>query len=113
MPGLRITVPVLKVLQAFFAEATGRLYGLELSGHTGLKSGSLYPILARLEVAGWVTSTWEETDPREAGRPRRRYYELSPLGRQAGAAALGEFATSPAPVDPPRPHQAQPAWKQS
>jgi PadR family transcriptional regulator PadR len=112
MPGLRITVPVLKVLQAFLAaEATGRLYGLELSGSTRLKSGTLYPVLARLEVAGWVTSTWEEADPREAGRPRRRDYELSPLGRRAGAAALGEFATAQIPIDRPQPHPAEPAWK--
>lgn len=109
-----MTVPVLKILQAFFAaDGDGRLYGLELSGSTGLKSGTLYPVLARLEVAGWVTSTWEETDPREAGRPRRRYYELSPLGRRAGSAALGEFATGSIPVDRPQPHPAGPAWKQS
>jgi PadR family transcriptional regulator PadR len=115
MTDLRITVPVLKVLQAFIALSGGeRLYGLELMDRTGLKSGTLYPVLARLEQAEWISSTWEDADPRDAGRPRRRYYELTALGQRAGHAALGEFAQVPIPAERFRqqPH-GRPAWGQS
>jgi DNA-binding PadR family transcriptional regulator len=115
MTDLRITVPVLKVLQALIAASSAeRLYGLELMDRTGLKSGTLYPVLARLEQANWVTSTWEDADPHDAGRPRRRYYELTALGQRAGGAALGEFAQVPLPAERPRRRKsARPAWGQS
>jgi DNA-binding PadR family transcriptional regulator len=115
MADVRITVPVLKVLQAFIA-AGESLYGLELSDQTGLKSGTLYPVLARLEEAGWVTSAWEDTDPRDVGRPRRRYYELTGLGQRVGTAALGEFAHLPQPATKTRRRQHQstrPVWGQA
>jgi hypothetical protein len=41
-------------------------YGLELSEETGLMPGPAYPILLRLEHEGWVTSRWEDVDPRRA-----------------------------------------------
>lgn len=47
-------------------------YGLEICAATGLPSGTVHPILARLEGLNWVDSAWEQTDPREQGRPRRR-----------------------------------------
>ena len=47
---------------------------------TGLASGTLYPILVRLERAGWVEAQWEDIDPTVEGRPSRRYYRLTPLG---------------------------------
>jgi len=114
MTDLRITVPVLKVLHSLIAASdTDRLYGLELMDRTGLKSGTLYPVLARLEQAGWVTSTWEDADPRDAGRPRRRYYKLTALGHRAGSAALGELTQVPIPAERPRRQSARPAWEQS
>lgn len=117
MADVRITVPVLRVLQAFLAAGGAEpLYGLELMDQTGLKSGTLYPVLARLEEAGWVTSSWEDADPRAAGRPRRRYYELTGVGQRAGGAALGEFSQLPTPAAgaKPRHHQAaRPAWGQA
>jgi PadR family transcriptional regulator PadR len=108
MANLRITVPVLRVLQAFLATGGGEtLYGLQLMDQTGLKSGTLYPVLARLEEARWVTSSWEDADPRDAGRPRRRYYELTGLGQRAGVAALDEMSQvlTPGAVAKPRRHQ--------
>jgi DNA-binding PadR family transcriptional regulator len=48
-------------------------------------------MLARLETAGWLTSEWEAIDPREAGRPRRRYYKLTALGQNNARAALAEL----------------------
>jgi len=78
-----MTTPVLRVIAALLADPDGEHYGLELMQDTGLPSGTLYPILARLQRAGWVSSRWEELDPVAEGRPARRYYRLT----SAGAAA--------------------------
>lgn len=80
----RITASVLKVLAGLLAEPDAQRYGLELMQQTGLPSGTLYPILARLERAGWVESRWEEIDPAAEGRPSRRYYVLTADGAVVG-----------------------------
>jgi DNA-binding PadR family transcriptional regulator len=77
MAGLRMTTSVLKVVAALLAETGAERYGLQLMQDTGLPSGTLYPILVRLERAGWVESRWEEVDPAAEGRPTRRYYRLT------------------------------------
>jgi PadR family transcriptional regulator, regulatory protein PadR len=58
---LRLTVQVQLVLQALLRDPAKEMYGLELSG---LQPGTAYPILMRLEHEGWVTSRWEDVDPR-------------------------------------------------
>lgn len=73
----RLTVPVQLVLRALLTDPDRELYGLELVDETGLLPGSLYPIMARLESAGWVEGRWEVVDTRLAKRPRRRYYRVS------------------------------------
>lgn len=65
-----------------------RTYGYEVLQATGLRPGSLYPILVRLEEDGWVRSRWEDTDPSAAGRPRRRYYRLTAAGRKGAVGIL-------------------------
>jgi DNA-binding PadR family transcriptional regulator len=76
----RMTSTTRRVLAALIREPGQEHYGLELAPATGLSSGTLYPILARLEEAGLVTSRWEDVDQSAAGRPRRRYYRLSASG---------------------------------
>ncbi|MEL7189370.1 MAG: PadR family transcriptional regulator [Pseudomonadota bacterium] len=53
-------------------------YGLEISRETGLKSGSLYPILARCSERGLVESQWLE--PSKPGRPPRHAYRITSAG---------------------------------
>jgi DNA-binding PadR family transcriptional regulator len=77
---MRITTAVARVLAALVEEPAADRYGLELVAGTGLPTGTLYPILVRLERAGWVGATWEDIDPVAAGRPARRYYRLTPDG---------------------------------
>ena len=86
----RITVPVAAVLAALLAEPDAERYGLDLIGQTGLPSGTLYPLLTRLQQAGWVEASWEQIDPAAAGRPARRYYRLTPTGVQAATESLAE-----------------------
>jgi len=76
----RMTMPVLKVVAALLADPAAERYGLQLMQATGLPSGTLYPVLVRLERAGWVESRWEESDPAAEGRPTRRYYRLTADG---------------------------------
>jgi DNA-binding MarR family transcriptional regulator len=109
---LRVTVPVQKVLQALLDQASDEgLYGLELTELTGLKSGTLYPVLARLEQAEWVISSWEQVDPHDVGRPRRRYYRLSGVGQRT-AASLSDSAQLSQPSGRPR-AISRPAWGQA
>jgi DNA-binding PadR family transcriptional regulator/predicted small metal-binding protein len=63
-------------------------YGFALAEATSFPSGTIYPILARLETAGWVTSFWEQEDPAELERPRRRMYRLTGAGAHAAREAL-------------------------
>jgi len=77
---VRMTASVIAVLSAFLADPNDERYGLDLMKDTGLASGTLYPILARLERAGWVGAAWEDIDPAVEGRPGRRYYRMTPDG---------------------------------
>jgi PadR family transcriptional regulator PadR len=52
---------------------------LEGFGLGGVKGGTLYPLLLRLERLGLVATTWE---PGDAG-PARKYYRLTDSGSRA------------------------------
>jgi DNA-binding PadR family transcriptional regulator len=82
----------LSVLAALCADPREWQHGYGIAGFTGLKSGSLYPILIRLADRGLVEARWEEGQP--VGRPRRHLYRLTPEGLASAKAAL---ADAPAP----------------
>jgi DNA-binding PadR family transcriptional regulator len=83
-----MTLPTQLVLRAMLAEPTHEMYGLQICQVAELPSGTIHPILARLEGYGWLESRWEDTDPVREGRPRRRYYRLSPDGAEHARKAL-------------------------
>jgi DNA-binding PadR family transcriptional regulator len=85
-----MTIPTQLVLSALLADPTRELYGLEIGQEVGLPSGTVHPILARLEGVGWLESHWEEIDPRDMGRPARRYYRLTGAGAVAAKQALAQ-----------------------
>jgi DNA-binding PadR family transcriptional regulator len=67
----------------------GSGYGLDVIERTDLSSGTVYPALRRLEAAGLVEGDWEEeARAHESGRPARRYYRITPEGREALTGAL-------------------------
>lgn len=99
---LTITVPVVRVLAAFLGDPDGDHYGLELIKATGLPSGTLYPILLRLERAGWVQSRWEKIDPVQAHRPARRYYQLTGDGAAQARTSLARLHERTRAVTTPR-----------
>jgi PadR family transcriptional regulator PadR len=83
-----MTIPTQLVLLALLADPPRELYGVEIGAVAGLPSGTVHPILARLETVGWLESRWEDIDPRTEGRPARRYYRLTPEGMELARAAL-------------------------
>ncbi|WP_309113140.1 MarR family transcriptional regulator [Saccharothrix sp.] len=87
-PAPRMTHPTKAVLTALLSDPGREQYGLELGAAAGLPSGTIHPILARLEAVGWLESRWENADPAETGRPRRRYYRLTADGVVHAGAAL-------------------------
>lgn len=97
-----MTIPTQRVLEALLDDPMRELYGLEIGGAAGLRSGTVHPILARLEGYGWLSSRWEDIDASAEGRPARRYYKLTADGVQAARAALAR-AYRPSPVTRLRP----------
>ncbi|TMR33315.1 PadR family transcriptional regulator [Nonomuraea zeae] len=84
-----MTTPTQAVLRVLLDGPEREHYGLELGTQAGLPSGTLYPILARLEQAGWVESRWEDPETHvHEGRPRRRYYRITPDGAEQSRAAI-------------------------
>jgi PadR family transcriptional regulator, regulatory protein PadR len=96
----RMTIPTQLVLRALLADPSRELYGVEIGAAAGLPSGTVHPILARLEGVGWLTSRWEDIDPRVEGRPARRYYQLTPDGLELARSALARAYSA----------TARPAW---
>ena len=76
----------LAVLAELCATPSRWRHGYGLAKVTGLKSGTLYPVLVRLADRGLVEACWEDEQP--AGRPRRHLYRLTPEGLAAAAAAF-------------------------
>jgi DNA-binding PadR family transcriptional regulator len=76
--GFRVTDATLDVLEVLLG-ADQELYGLKIAKAAGRPTGSVFPILARLEQLGWVVSEWESGDPAARG-PRKRFYRLSGIG---------------------------------
>lgn len=95
---LRLSQQGLRVLKAFldaFSEdVRAELAGADLMKAARLSSGTLYPILLRFEKAGLLTSRWEEQRPEDLGRPRRRFYQITPAGVRVAREALGELTTA-------------------
>ena len=83
----------LLVLAVLCAEPVMWRHGYDIARETGLKSGTLYPILIRLADRGWLEACWEDGQP--AGRPRRHLYRLTSEGLAQGSQAL---AAAPAPA---------------
>jgi len=81
----RISRETFLVLQRFVERPTDRRYGYELSRETGLKSGTLYPILMRLEAYGLLQAQWVAT---QDGVPPRHTYRLTPSGLELARTML-------------------------
>jgi PadR family transcriptional regulator len=87
MRALRMTHQTLRVLECFLEYPRDWRYGYNLSGETGLKAGTLYPILFRLAKFSFLETRWVTT---EKGVPPRHIYRLTSKGLEESRARLAE-----------------------
>ena len=85
----RITLQTAVILHAI---ARGLRHGFDIIDATGMPSGTVYPILRRLEDAGLLRSKWEDArTAHDEQRPPRRYYQLTGAGSVALREALDRY----------------------
>ena len=69
-------------------------YGFDIMDATGLPSGTVYPVLGRLERDGYVRSRWEsQAVAQREKRPPRRYYEITAIGARTLAESAEHYRT--------------------
>jgi DNA-binding PadR family transcriptional regulator len=83
--------PTIRILGLMLQNPTAEYYGLDLSQRAGLLTGTVYPLLQRLEGRGWMDSRREDVDPSAAGRPARRLYRLTGTGVREARRELNEL----------------------
>ena len=89
---MKLTRPLERVLRVFLADISARHYGYDLMKAADLPSGTLYPMLARLQDQGLVTSQWEPPPTDASGRPPRKYYQLTGDGIRVARLELAQAA---------------------
>lgn len=97
----RLSIHTLRVLKALLACSDDEwLSGSDLWRSLRIETGTLYPILSRLEEAGWLSSEWENENLspeerakfyKEVRRPRMRFYWLTPTGREQAKKSLSSL----------------------
>jgi PadR family transcriptional regulator, regulatory protein PadR len=85
-----MTAPLERVFRVFLEDPAAQRYGYDLMKAAGLPSGTLYPLLARLQARGLVTSAWES--PRQDGERPRRYYHLTAEGIEVARLELAQLS---------------------
>jgi DNA-binding PadR family transcriptional regulator len=86
---MNLTYPTALVLEAL---ARGYHHGFQIMDVTGLPSGTVYPLLRRLDREGLVSSRWEKPAlARREQRPPRRYYQLTSAGEELRGMARERF----------------------
>jgi len=90
------------------AIAQGTRHGFDIMENCELPSGTVYPILARLEHAGLIRGKWEAASVAQRDkRPPRRYYEISAAGSKALAASTAYYRSLGASGGAPEPGTAR------
>jgi PadR family transcriptional regulator, regulatory protein PadR len=99
---VKLTAALERVLRAFLTDPSEYRYGYDLMRAARLPSGTLYPMLARLQEQGLVTSEWESRpDGQAEGRPPRKYYRLTAEGARVARLEVSQAAAA-APRTAPR-----------
>jgi DNA-binding PadR family transcriptional regulator len=87
-PQPKMTPQVQTVLKSFLDDPETEHFGLDLIAATGMLSGTVYPILSRLEAAGWLESHLVDVHYEDLGRRARRFFRLTTEGHQKARSAL-------------------------
>jgi PadR family transcriptional regulator PadR len=91
---VKLTAPLERVLRVFLADVSAPRYGYDLMKAARLPSGTLYPMLARLQDEGLVTSQWEPPPADGSGRPPRKYYQLTGEGARVARLQLAQASAA-------------------
>lgn len=91
----RLSPQTAKVLDALLEAPRSWRYGYDISRDTGLKSGTLYPILMRLADRELVETCWQTS---ESGKPPRHMYRLTPDGLRSARALVRDASRNPSRV---------------
>jgi PadR family transcriptional regulator, regulatory protein PadR len=92
---VKLTGPLERVLRVLLADPAAPHYGYDLMKAARLPSGTLYPMLARLQQEGLVDSEWEDQRPDAGGRPPRKYYRLTAEGARVARLELAHASAAP------------------
>ncbi len=98
---MRMTAPLERVFRIFLDDPAALRYGYDLMKAAGLPSGTLYPLLGRLEAQRLVSSAWET--PGQDGERPRRYYQLTGEGIEVARQELAELSARRSAAGRPRP----------
>lgn len=86
---MRTTHTLVQVAMALLDGSEARHWGYEMSKASGVRSGAIYPILARMIDQGWIVSGREDlAESSLHGRPPRRYFEVTKQGEREMTALL-------------------------
>jgi PadR family transcriptional regulator PadR len=91
---VKLTGPLERVLKVMIADPSAQHYGYDLMKAAKLPSGTLYPMLARLQQDGLMDSEWEAQREDAGGRPPRKYYRLTAEGLRVARLELAQAAAS-------------------
>lgn len=87
----RVTAQRIAILGCLLQEPQREQYGLKIAERLGLKTGTVYPILAAFVEHGWLLWRWEDIDPVEEQRPPRKLYQVAPGQRDAVATFVKSY----------------------
>jgi DNA-binding PadR family transcriptional regulator len=89
-----LSLPAIKLLSLMLEDPTAPYYGLDLSKRAGVLTGTVYPLLKRLEDLGWLESELESIDPVAEGRPARRLYRLTGEGARLARVEINRLQST-------------------
>lgn len=87
---MKLTDALARVLRVFLEDPATDRYGYDLMKAAKLPSGTLYPMLSRLEAEGLVVSQWEPMRQDADGRPPRKFYSLTGKGERVARLELAQ-----------------------
>lgn len=91
---VKLTASLERVLRVFLSDINAPRYGYDLMKEANLPSGTLYPMLTRLQDEGLLTSAWESSPDDGSGRPPRKYYRLTGEGVRTARLEIARISPS-------------------
>jgi len=92
---------LLDVLEVLL-DAPSELHGWAIMKAATRSGPTVYQVLERLTEIGWVSARWEAQHP-DPGKPRRRFYRLTPVALPAARALVDERRPQAKPAPRLRP----------